>query len=80
MLKIWGKKLNLLKMANKDKNKKRETHYSFSEHYLAPTTVCCWEHKDERDFLPASRFLREKYYTNKVRDKMLSLKVTIQKT
>ena len=80
LLKIWGKKLNLLKMANKDKNKKRETHYSFSEHYLAPTTVCCWEHKDERDFLPASRFLREKYYTNKVRDKMLSLKVTTQKT
>ena len=41
LLKIWGKKLNLLKMENKDKNKKRETHILYFT-YLIHSVSITW--------------------------------------
>ena len=42
LLKIWGKKLNLLKMENKDKNKKRETHILYFTYLLIHSVSITW--------------------------------------
>ena len=70
-LKPFWKKLNLLKMEIKDKTGWKTIYFIYIL-FIHSTSITwhlllflCWENKDERDLLPASSFLRKKYYTNK---------------